>query len=107
MVAECSRALTGVGPSMASGSQVSSGNWALLPMMPPKISRAVNVIMPGDNCAPTAAGSVSTGMSRVPSCSQSSTSPSRKATSPVRVITKAFLPASLALNLSNQKPISR
>ena len=26
MVAECSRALTGVGPSMASGSQVCSGN---------------------------------------------------------------------------------
>ena len=44
---------------------------------------------------------------QVPRCSQSSTSPSRKATSPVRVITKAFLPASLALNLSNQNPMSR
>jgi len=27
-------ALTGVGPSIASGSQVCSGNWALLPIVP-------------------------------------------------------------------------
>ena len=44
MVAECSRALTGVGPSMASGSQVSSGNWALLPAIPPKINTADRVM---------------------------------------------------------------
>ena len=47
MVAEWSRALTGVGPSMASGSQVMSGNWALLPTMPPKISKAARVRRPG------------------------------------------------------------
>ena len=32
MVEECSRDETGVGPAMASGSQVCSGNWPLLPM---------------------------------------------------------------------------
>ena len=50
MVAECSKALTGVGPSMASGSHVSSGNCALLPTMPPKISRAERVMRPADIC---------------------------------------------------------
>ena len=47
MVAEWSRAETGVGPSMASGSQVSRGNWALLPTMPPKMSRAARVSTAG------------------------------------------------------------
>ena len=47
MVAEWSRAETGVGPSMASGSQTCSGNWALLPMTPQKISRAEVVSEPG------------------------------------------------------------
>jgi hypothetical protein len=43
MVAEWSSALTGVGPAMASGSQVWSGNWALLPMMPTKSSAAMSI----------------------------------------------------------------
>ena len=34
MVAAWMSAETGVGPAMASGSQVCSGNWPLLPMMP-------------------------------------------------------------------------
>ena len=37
IVAEWSSALTGVGPSMASGNHVSSGNWALLPITPQKM----------------------------------------------------------------------
>jgi hypothetical protein len=32
MVEECSNELTGVGPAIASGSQVCNGNWPLLPM---------------------------------------------------------------------------
>ena len=36
MVAAWISADTGVGPAMASGSQVCSGNWPLLPMMPMK-----------------------------------------------------------------------
>ncbi len=45
MVAAWIRALTGVGPSMASGSQTCSGNWADLPMAPQKIRMAVSVAM--------------------------------------------------------------
>src|SRR5437868_5617693 len=37
IVAECTSAETGVGPSMASGSQVCSGNCALLPTQPQKM----------------------------------------------------------------------
>ena len=43
MVAAWISALTGVGPSIASGNQTCSGNWADLPMDPQKISTAVNV----------------------------------------------------------------
>jgi hypothetical protein len=41
MVAACSRADTGVGPSIASGSHTCSGNWADLPITPMKSSAAV------------------------------------------------------------------
>src|SRR4029078_1515923 len=40
VVAAWMRADTGVGPSMASGSQTWSGNWALLPTAPAKTRRA-------------------------------------------------------------------
>ena len=106
MVAECSRALTGVGPSMASGSQVSSGNWALLPMMPPKISRIARVSQAGGQPVATS-GVFMTSNIQVAEMPQQSRMPSKKATSPSRVMTKAFLPAWLALNFSNQKPIRR
>ena len=43
MVAAWIRALTGVGPSIASGSQTCSGNCADLPMDPQKIRTAVKV----------------------------------------------------------------
>ena len=43
MVAAWIRALTGVGPSMASGSQTWSGNWADLPTAPANRSRAISV----------------------------------------------------------------
>src|SRR4051794_7710905 len=39
IVAAWIRAETGVGPSIASGSQTWRGNWALLPIAPAKISR--------------------------------------------------------------------
>src|SRR4029077_16971764 len=41
IVAAWISAETGVGPSIASGSQTCSGNWALLPTAPAKISRAM------------------------------------------------------------------
>ena len=43
IVAAWIRALTGVGPSMASGSHTCSGNWALLPTAPQKSSRPIQV----------------------------------------------------------------
>ncbi len=46
MVAAWIRALTGVGPSMASGSQTCSGNWALLPTAPTNSSRPIQVTRP-------------------------------------------------------------
>src|SRR6185312_1000466 len=44
MVAEWMRADTGVGPSIASGSQMCSGNWADLPIAPTISKAAANVI---------------------------------------------------------------
>src|SRR6478609_8787415 len=41
IVAAWMRADTGVGPSIASGSQTWSGNWALLPIAPANTNRAV------------------------------------------------------------------
>ena len=42
IVAAWIRAETGVGPSIASGSQTWSGNWALLPTAPAKSSSAID-----------------------------------------------------------------
>ena len=47
MVAEWMSAETGVGPSMASGSQTWRGNWPLLPIAPQKRRSAISV-----TCAP-------------------------------------------------------
>ena len=44
IVAAWMRALTGVGPSMASGSQTCNGNWALLPTAPQKINKPAVVV---------------------------------------------------------------
>src|SRR6476659_1354485 len=48
IVAAWIRAETGVGPSIASGSQTWSGNWALLPTAPAKMNRAMSQIGMGN-----------------------------------------------------------
>ena len=48
IVAAWIKALTGVGPSIASGSQMCSGNWADFPTAPMKSSRAMSNIRSGD-----------------------------------------------------------
>src|SRR5207302_2338504 len=48
MVAAWMRAETGVGPSMASGSQTKSGPWALLPAAARNRRRAMAVAVPDD-----------------------------------------------------------
>ena len=98
------RADTGVGPSIASGSQTCSGNWALLPIAPAKISRAM---------AATTTGSTSpiscrtSWMSSVPRVTKMSMIPSAKPTSPTRLTMNAFLAASAADRLRYQNPMSR
>src|SRR3954462_12822965 len=54
IVAAWIRALTGVGPSIASGSQTWRGNWALLPIAPAKTSRAMiqTGIVSAARCSP-------------------------------------------------------
>ena len=46
IVAAWISALTGVGPSMASGSQTCKGNWALLPHAPSNSSKQIAVPTP-------------------------------------------------------------
>jgi len=101
------RALTGVGPSMASGSQTWSGNWALLPTAPQKISRPAVVA-----ARPRASGFFFIASSRTVKFSELSVSqtvkmPRRKPKSPNRLVRKAFFPASAAAGRSNQKPMRR
>ena len=108
IVAAWISALTGVGPSMASGSQTCSGNCALLPIAPQKISRPAAVAS-----APSACGLAARAFSMLVEVQRAEASPrpvrmpSRKPKSPRRLVMKAFLPASAAAGLSNQKPMSR
>ncbi len=44
MVAACIRALTGVGPAIASGNQVYKGIWALLPVAPTNNNKVIPVM---------------------------------------------------------------
>ena len=112
-------ALTGVGPSMASGSQTCRGNWALLPIVPKKINTAMSAIhgtSPNKGrltmeCASWSKlcwlnsslkrkllGSLRT-YSRI--------MPIIRMASPMRVVMKALTAAALADAFSYQKPISR
>ena len=52
IVAAWISAETGVGPAIASGSHVYSGNWADLPIVPPNISSAAQVISRTETCPP-------------------------------------------------------
>ena len=81
MVAAWMRALTGVGPSIASGSHTWSGNWALLPMAPQNSSRQMPTII---HCSISPAASSSGRSSntsvkfRVPTVVQMAMMPSAK-----------------------------
>ena len=106
MVAAWIKALTGVGPSIASGSQTWKGNWADFPAAPRNIRMAAQVITPWLS-APLWAAWNASDMLKLPTWLQSSRMPIRSPTSPMRVTTKAFLAASRAAGRSNQKPMSR
>ena len=114
MVAAWIKAETGVGPSIASGSQVWSRNCADLPIAPMNSSRQVIVIASTSRpktwivlCArPGAAAKIVIEGDRIGQ-QKTRKMPSAKPKSPTRLTTKALIAAALAEGFSYQKPISR
>ena len=114
MVAAWMRALTGVGPSIASGSQVWSGSCADLPIAPTNSSRHSRVMVSTripakpmvDPAMPGLAARIA-GIETVPNTRKVPKMPSEKPKSPMRLTTKAFKAAALAEGLWYQKPISK
>ena len=114
MVAAWIRAETGVGPSMASGNQVCSRNWADLPMAPMNSSRQIKVSasawMPRRSMVlPVNPGACAKMVSKstAPVIIKTAKMPSAKPKSPTRLTMKALMAAALASGLRYQKPISR
>ncbi len=105
-MAEWIRAETGVGPSIAAGSQTCSGNCPLLPTAPLNSSRAIRVTWPPE-IAPEAMACSASPKEKPPASTLSTRMPTRNPRSPKRVTTKAFLAALAAAGRSYQKPISR
>ena len=114
MVAAWMRAETGVGPSIASGSQVCSRNCADLPIAPMNSSRQASVsasqskpkkwmVLPA---RPGAAAKICSKPTE-PVSAKTRKMPSAKPKSPTRLTTKALIAAALADGLSYQKPIRR
>ena len=106
MVAACIKAETGVGPSMASGSQIWSGNCADFPMAPinrptPARVRVVPVSIP------LATPSNMWLKVKEPIPVYINIIPIKNPISPTRLVRNAFLAASAAESFSNQCPISR
>ena len=104
MVAAWIRADTGVGPAMASGSQMNNGIWADLPMAPMKSSTAMNVAVvwarPGDSGRNSA-------YFTVPKVKKVRKIATMKPQSPMRLVMKAFLPALALASFSNQKAMRK
>ena len=96
---------TGVGPSMASGSQTCSGNWALLPIAPQKTRSATTT----SGTVRVVVGSISLAsdawMFIVPVLTKIAMIPSAKPTSPTRLTMNAFLAARAAERLWYQNPM--
>ncbi len=114
MVAAWISAETGVGPSMASGSQVWRRNCADLPMAPMNSSRHSTVSVshwwPRNSMGlPATPGAARNTASKpmVPNTAKMPKMPSAKPKSPTRLTTKALMAAALASGFRYQKPISR
>ncbi|MBK6535307.1 MAG: hypothetical protein IPF99_39000 [Deltaproteobacteria bacterium] len=90
MVAACSSAETGVGPSIASGSQTCSGNCADLPTTARKKSSVTAVATAGASCA---------SQRKLPVAAKSTKSPKSRPMSANFVTQKAFTAARAALGL--------
>jgi hypothetical protein len=106
MVAAWIRAETGVGPSIASGSQVCSGNWADLPQTPASSRKAAAVTVNPDS-SPADAWASRSLIEVVPAPVSSTTTASSTPRSPTRVTRKAFTAARRAESRSEWWPTSR
>src|SRR3954447_21963484 len=104
MVAAWIRADTGVGPSIASGSQVCSGNWPDLPHAPSRSSRPSAVAVVADSL-PTPLNTSAYWVE--PIVANIVKMPMDRPASPTRFIRNAFLPAVAALGRRYQNEISR
>ena len=114
MVAAWISAETGVGPSIASGSQVCSRNCADLPMAPINSRKHINVSASTSHdrkwmVLPVSAGACANTVSRssAPVIRNAANMPSEKPKSPTRLTMKALIAAAFASGLWYQKPMSR
>ena len=101
IVAAWISALTGLGPSIASGSQTCSGNCADLPIAPKKIRNALAVTTVLSRPPSVTSVRISV-MSNVPVSAASKRMPMSSPTSPMRVVMNAFFAASAADRRSHQ-----
>ena len=107
MVAAWMRAETGVGPCIASGSQVYRGICADLPVQPRNRNSviAVTAALPSGNRLRAFANT--SVKFRLPACWKIRNMATRNPKSPTRLTMNAFLPASALICSVNQNPIRR
>src|SRR5213593_1642074 len=101
IVAAWINALTGVGPSIASGNQTCSGNCADFPTAPQKTKSAAVVKNAGWPVKIDNRGAISA-KTTDPVAAQTIKMPSMNPKSPMRVVMNAFFAASAAASRSNQ-----
>ena len=97
---------TGVGPAMASGSQMNSGSCADLPTAPTNSRAAIAVAVVGDS-RPDWALLLSTPKLSEPTVENVRNIAIMKPQSPMRLVTKAFLPAVAADSRVCQKAMRK
>ena len=107
IVAAWIRALTGVGPSIASGNHTYSGTWADFPVAPMKSSNVIAVISSPPSSTTRSGWSSTVAKSKLPNVVKMRKRPTMNAKSPTRLVINAFLPAEAAAGRSNQYPIKR
>ena len=107
IVAAWIRALTGVGPAIASGSHVCKGSWADLPTAPPRSRRAAATAIPEPTGHARGAICMRSWMSSVPKVMNRRNRPMAMAVSPTRVTMNALMAARPLAGSLYQKPIRR
>ena len=107
IVAAWMSAETGVGPSMASGSQVCSGIWADFAKAPTSSSRQPAVRSPLEDSKSVLTESKVPRKSTVPECLRMKYVPRTSPMSPTTLMTNALMPAAVAVLRRYQKLMSR